>query len=188
MAAVVMTAEQMAQMMLENNTAMIKLFAAQMKEQSEAGSQITKDKDLKEKRGRDLDSKSFTRVDKFDGGELTWPDWKNDMEVILNSINGKFSQFMKKAEKLPGPTDFTNSPCEEEFKQRSNELLGILFVLVSGEAKALIKSQTDGIDAWKVLCSAYSSRTLARTLRLYQEAIVPKRANSIQEVIDRISE
>ena len=28
---------------------------------------------------RQLDSKHFTRVDKFDGGEASWNDWKNDM-------------------------------------------------------------------------------------------------------------
>jgi hypothetical protein len=140
-----------------------------------------------------LDSKHFTRVDKFDGGEASWNDWKNDMEVITSSVNAEFTKLMSIVHNQESPInpEFYQQHATdwaEEAQNRARELLGILFILITGEGKALIKSQTDGLEAWRILSGAYSRKTLARTLRLYKEAILTSPAKSISEVITRISE
>jgi hypothetical protein len=148
---------------------------------------------LPKKGEKELDTKSFTRVDKFDGGELKWADWRSDMEVILTGLNSDFANLLKTChanDASIGP-EYYNIVAKEwkdTAQKRAHELLGILFILVTGEAKTLIKAQTDGLEAWRILCQAYSRRTLARTLRLYKEAIIPSPAKSITEVITKISE
>ena len=175
-----LTSEQVEQMMSAMTSNMMGMFEKILTAQStkEAKPEFTN-------KQKELDARSFTRIDKFEGGEAGWAEWKTDMEVLINSINSDFGAFMKSQAKAKGEVDYD---LNEGFRPRANELLGILFVLVTGEAKALIKSQTDGIEAWKVLCNTYSRRTLARTLRLYQEAVVPKRASAVTEIIGRITE
>ena len=106
-----------------------------------------------------MDSKHFTRVDKFDGGEASWNDWKNDMEVITSSVNAEFTKLMSIVHNQESPiaSEFYQQHATdwaEEAQNRARELLGILFILITGEGKALIKSQTDGLEAWTILSGA----------------------------------
>ena len=52
----------------------------------------------------------------------------------------------------------------------------------------LIRDANDGFQAWHMLNKAYSRKTLARTLRIYKEAINPKPCDSVKDVISRIGE
>ena len=71
---------------------------------------------------------------------------------------------------------------------RSRELFEILILLTTGEAKTLIRDAADGFKAWHILNKTYSRKTLARTLRVFKDAINPKPCDSIRDVISRISE
>ena len=71
---------------------------------------------------------------------------------------------------------------------RSKEVYGILRMLMEGEAKTVIRDNTDGFQAWQSLHSTYSRQTLARTLRIIKEAINPNKATTVHEVISRINE
>ena len=61
-------------------------------------------------------------------------------------------------------------------------------MLAEGEAKIVIRNNTDGFQAWQALHRTYSRQTLARTLRIIKEAVTPKKATSVDEVIARIYE
>ena len=124
-----------------------------------------------------IDAKAYMRMDKFDGGESRWLDWKQDFIVITGASNARFAALLPGVEANSIPlTEASYAEHEifadwrEHAKQRSKELLGVLFQLVTGEAKAIIKDFDDGLNAWRALCKAYSRRTLARTLRLYRAA------------------
>ena len=128
------------------------------------GSAESNNRNQRSKGDRQLDTKHFTRVDKYDGGEAAWGDWRNDMEVIINSINAEFSKLMTAVHAQETPVDPAfyqqhASDWADEAQNRSRELLGILFILITSEGKALVKSQADGLEAWRILCNAYSRKT-----------------------------
>ena len=52
----------------------------------------------------------------------------------------------------------------------------------------MIKDCLDGMDAWYTLWQTYNRRTLAKSLRKYKEAVIPKTASHAGEVIARITE
>ena len=61
-------------------------------------------------------------------------------------------------------------------------------ILTAGEAKSIIRDSGDGLRAWHKLWQTYKRRTLARSLRKYKEAIMPKTATNPGEIISRINE
>ena len=117
-----------------------------------------------------LDLKNFTRVDKFAGGETAWKEWSFNLKVLVTSVNPSLERWFKIVETCPG-----NMSAEENLKQlyatedlnprdleaRSKELFGILCLLTEGEAKTMIRGQTDGIAAYQTLHRTYPRVTLA---------------------------
>ena len=182
---------QQAQQQLQMD-AMQRLLTDNINQKTEEKAKAAEAK-ITKKGDKELDARQFNRVDKFDGGEISWAEWKNDLEVIITGLNSDFANLMKMCNSNDSPIgpDYYAIIADDwklTAQKRSHELLSVLFILVTGEAKALIKSQTDGLEAWRILCQAYSRRTLARTVRLYKEAILPSPAKSLTEVITKISE
>ena len=76
----------------------------------------------------------------------------------------------------------------KDIEVQSAQLFSLLCILTEGEAKTIVRGQTDGFAAWLTLHKTYSRATLARTVRVLREALVPKKATTISEVIMKITE
>ena len=82
----------------------------------------------------------------------------------------------------------TENTDPKDLEARSRELMGILSMLTDGDAKVMIRGETDGLTAYQLLHQTYSRTTLAKTVRTIREALVPKKANFLGEVVMKISE
>ena len=71
----------------------------------------------------------------------------------------------------------------KDLKARSKELFGLLCMLTEEEAKMKIRGQSDGLVAYQLLHQTYSRVTLAKTIRVVNDAPVPTKATYIGEVI-----
>ena len=141
----------------------------------------------REDRPQKLDLRNFQKVDKFSGGEAAWKDWSFDFKVMVNSINPSMSKWFELCEndKENITTEKTKALADEwgekqsDLESRSSELFGLLCMLTEGEAKTIIRGQTNGIIAYQLIHRTYSRITLAKTIRTIREALVPKRAGHI---------
>ena len=144
-----------------------------------------------------FDPKSFARLDKFSGGDAAWKDWSFDLKVIATAINPSLTQWFTIWEKPEAPTATAEDWKREygkadvdpkDIEAKSKELFGLLCILTEGEAKTMVRGQSDGFAAWALLHSTYSRTTLARTVRILKETLVPKKATTVAEVILKITE
>ena len=147
-----------------------------------------------------LDIRNFMKMEKFSGGEMEWKEWSFDLKVLVVSINPDLERWFENIEALNVPVltpELLNQTYQDtgngtkkpkDLEKRSKELFGILCAFTSGDAKTLIRGQTDGLAAYHVLHKTYSRRTLTKEIRTIRDALVPKKAATIDEVIIRISE
>ena len=172
------------------------------------GAQSSSEKDLSEeaanKKNKDHDSrlneKSYKRMEKFTSGESEWDEWKYDFLIITRSVNPEVGDALAKiidgrksenALAMKGAMDnkryagdFTPNPWDPV--KRSKELFELLIMLTAGEAKSLIKTETeDGFVAWHILNNTYSRRTLAKTLRYYRESSNPEKAQHLRSRVGK---
>ena len=137
-----------------------------------------------------LEPKSFQRMNQFAGGEGLYREWSFDIlitaEAVCPGITAMVEQYMKNRE--DGWYCHYSEFEMEHAEIRAKEFYNILCVLTAGEAKLSIRDCADGLEAWHKLWSTYNRKTLARSLRMYKEAISPKSATHAGEVIIRITE
>ena len=118
------------------------------------------------------------------------------MKVLVTSINPWMSRWFDIAE--GDSRELTTELMENEYKQdhspiprdlnlRDKELYSIMCLLTEGEAKTAVKTQESGIAAYQKLYRTYSRSTLAKTIRIYKEALIPRKAATTEEVIARIT-
>ena len=67
-------------------------------------------------------------------------------------------------------------------------MFSTICLLTEGEAKVAARTEESGIAAYQKLHKTYSRSTLAKTVRMYKEALIPKKATIPEEVIARITE
>ena len=145
----------------------------------------------REERSPKLDLRNFTKVDKFSGGEAAWKDWSFDFKVMVNGINPSMSKWFEKCEKdkenlTPEKAKAYadgNGENHADLEARSKELFALLCMLTDGEAKTIIRGQSDVLVAYQLIHKTYSRITLAKTIRTIREALVPKRAGHIGKTI-----
>ena len=133
-------------------------------------------------------------MNKFAGGDDAWKEWSFDFKVIAEAINPSLTKWFEVSER----PDATEEALKREYGKpdvdpkdigaKSKELSGLLCILTEGEAETMVRGQTDGFSAWALLHSTYSRTTLARTVRVLKEALVPRKAATISEVILKITE
>ena len=137
-----------------------------------------------------LDMRNFTRIKEFEGGEENFREWADKVavtsEAVCPGIRNVFAKYFN-ARKI-GKTLAYHEYGIEHPEMRSKELYNVLCTLTEGAAKTVIKDCLDGMDAWYTLWQTYNRRTLAKSLRKYKEAIIPKTASHSGEVIARITE
>ena len=88
-----------------------------------------------------FDPKSFSRLDKFSGGDAAWKEWSFDFKVIATAINPSLTKWFEVSER----PDATEEALKREygkpdvdpkdFEAKSKELFGLLRILTEGEAK-----------------------------------------------------
>ena len=133
----------------------------------------------KDKWSAKLTEKSYKRMEKFSGGEVAWQEWSYDFELITGALNPCVRKELTEAENKPRPMNdiraaFIDDPEGNwEPDTRSKELLEVLILLTTGEARSLIRDAADGFVAWNILNKTYNRKALARCLRIYREAINP---------------
>ena len=76
----------------------------------------------------------------------------------------------------------------EHAETRGKEFFHLLFIMTGGDAKTAIKNSEDGLLAWATLWKTYNRPTLAKTLRMYKDATIPKVATHPGEIISCITE
>ena len=115
---------------------------------------------------------------------------------MVNGINPSMSKWFEKCEKdkenlTPEKAKAyadENGENHADLEARSKELFALLCMLTDGEAKTIIRGQSDVLVAYQLIHKTYSRITLAKTIRTIREALVPKRAGHIGETILKISE
>jgi hypothetical protein len=138
-------------------------------------------------RGRLLDERGFRRMEKFSGsaGEEAWREWEFDFRTAVRAMSTHTAAAMEKA--VQQPDILTTGHMIEmgdvdglypDMQRRSVELFEVLCGLMTGDAKMLIRETNDGIMAWQILAKTYSRRTMARVLRKYREATLPKQVET----------
>ena len=138
--------------------------------------------------------RDFMKSDKFSGGDAEWQEWSFDFKTLTNSINPAMEKWFTQCEDPKHVTltqdvldaayrDERGSLDPKDLQTRSKELFSILCTLTSGEAKTLIRDQTDGLAAYQILHRTYSRNTLTKEIRLIRSAMVPKTAKKVDELI-----
>ena len=152
-----------------------------------------------------LHPKDFTRVKVFeDESTRSWKEWAFDFKVIVIAINPALEWWFSSIENEhlahdPLTIEMIRNTCNggqgqgqgqgpKDVEARSKELFGILCSVTDGEAKTIIRGQTDGLVAYQLLHRTYSRVTLAKTIRIVKDALVPKKAAYLGEVIIRITD
>ena len=134
--------------------------------------------------------KDFTRVKGFEGSEEKIREWADTIAVTAESvcpgIRKVFANYYN--ERNRGRTLKSHEFGIEHAEHRNKELYNILCSLTEGAAKTVIKDCEDGMDAWYTLWQTYNRRTLAKSLRKYKEAVIPKTASHAGEIIGHITE
>ena len=143
-----------------------------------------------------LDERQYRRVDKFDGDESKFKEWRMDILIATRSVNKKVAEKLEQIESMAIDVtgdvieaDTANEPWQKDFGKRGKELFEVLYMLTSDSAKLLIRDtpSADGFAAWQLINRAYSRKTLARTLRAYQEVNAPAQAKENHEIIAKIA-
>ena len=143
---------------------------------------------------RKLQEKDFRRVEKFAGGEDAWRAWEFDFKVALRATDKKVAEAL---EEIETPREPPLGPITAEIIhaddptywagliERSKELCDVLCMLITGDAKAIIREVHggDGFAAWQSLLKAYSRKTLARSLRKYREVMNPQPVKDVTEIL-----
>ena len=136
--------------------------------------------------------KTYKRLEKFNGGEAAWAEWKADFLMITGTAIPEMGTVLREVALIKEPVatnELAAKRPELKLDVRSKELYEVLFMLTSGEAKLAIKSEeNDGLRAWQILNHTYSRMTLAKTLRHFRAATNPPQAGTLAEVISKVSE
>ena len=132
-----------------------------------------------------LCEREFRRMEKFAGGEEAWREWEFDFRTAVRSCSTHTADAMRAAELESQPVsgemmELTARHIYPDMAKRSSELFEVLCGLLTSEAKMLIREIPggDGIQAWQMLAKTYSRKTLARTLRMYRDATLPKQVEA----------
>ena len=132
-----------------------------------------------------LCEREFRRMEKFAGGEEAWREWEFDFRTAVRSCSTHTADAMRAAELESQPVsgemmELTARHIYPDMAKRSSELFEVLCGLLTSEAKMLIREIPggDGIQAWQMLTKTYSRKTLARTLRMYLDATLPKQVEA----------
>jgi hypothetical protein len=147
--------------------------------------------DDRPERNRNLEEKSFRRVEKFLTGEPEWQEFAFDVLVTTRALNPDLATRMEEIMKAKEVTmDHLESlyRSDRELSKASKELYEVLCQLTGGQAKSLLRGVdgSDGLKAWRVLHTTYARDTLARTLRLYREVINPTQCATADQIITGI--
>ena len=113
-----------------------------------------------------LDLKNFTRMEKFSGGDSAWKEWSFDLRVLTVSICPVMGKWFHACENTKGtstPEKMQDLYAREkidpkDLEARSKRLFGILCLLTEGEAKTMIRGQSDGLAAYQLLHRTYEPR------------------------------
>ena len=147
--------------------------------------------------GSRINSKAFSRVTKFSKGEEEWKEWTFDFTVTLGSQSPDMVETLKVVESFTEETSTAkveelDEPRAEKInlKRLSRELFEVLVATTDGEAKMMIRNvpDQDGVLAWQRLYRHHNRRALARVLRIHREAMHPKPATDISQVISSVME
>ena len=130
------------------------------------------------------DLNNSARMEKFGGGDSAGKDWSFELKVLTMSINPSMEKCFQTCETTAEPLTPENLKTfystlkvkPKDLEARSKELFGILCLLTEGEAKVMIRGQTDGLAAYRLLHRSYSRTTLAKTIKTVRDALVPKKA------------
>ena len=184
-----MTPEQLAQVVQQA----VQLALAAQAEAMERGGGGRDRGDDQGEDGR-VSEKNYRRMDKLDGGEESWKAWEFDFKVATRSSSMQVGVCMERAETATDNASGADYELLEPvmFKgmaTRGRELFEVLCVLTTGDAKAIIKEVQggDGFAAWQLLTKCYARRTLARTLRRYREAMIPKQVSEASEILSAMT-
>ena len=184
--------EMMKAMMSSQSDVTMKMFKDMMKEQGFRTGEKTWSSEYKPPRLHEnrIEAKSFSRMSQFVGGETDYKEWMFDIETTVESVCPGFNAMLKQYMASPGAgkePEYGDFPLEHA-ETRSKEFYNLLCILTAGEAKSIIRNSGDGLRAWHKLWHTYNRRTLARSLRKYKEAIMPRTATNPGEIISRINE
>ena len=137
-----------------------------------------------------LDPKNFSRIPNFSGGESNYREWaltvERTAEATSPGMRAMITMYMDAKDETPDYPSY--STAIEHAEIRSQELNNIIFMHTEGSANLLIRDCKNGLVAWKKLWMTYNRKTLARTLRMYKDAIMPKVAAHAGEIVARINE
>ena len=158
--------------------------SAAAKNKDEAGTDDASPQDKTEKKypsklhENRIDPKQLSRVNKFEGGS-GYKEWALDIEITVESMCPGFRAMLNLYMSNPSTrgeraiyADLAGSL--EHAETRGKEFFQLIFILTGGEAKTAIKSCEDGLLAWATLWKTYNRPTLAKTLRMYKEATIPR--------------
>jgi hypothetical protein len=137
---------------------------------------------------RNLEEKSYRRIEKFLTGEPEWQEFTFDMLVTTRALNPEIAYHMETMMKMKevSPDHLDNLyRTDRDISKASKELYEVLCQLTGGQAKSLMRGidGSDGLRAWRVLHTTYARDTLARTLRLYREVINPTQCTNAEQII-----
>ena len=146
------------------------------------------------RRQRTLVEKDFRRVDKFDGVEKNWKTFEFDFRIAAKAVSPKVVEAMDQValtdQVVTGASfEAADGVSYEGMQERGLELFEILCGLTSGSAKIMIREapDNDGFAAWQILSRTYGRRTLANSLRKYREAVNPKQAKEMNDIVGMIA-
>ena len=135
-------------------------------------------------------------MSKFSTGDEEWKNWSFDFKTLVKSINPWMSRWFEIAETDEREmttemmqneylADGKGNPSPKDLNIRDKELFSIICLLTGGEAKTAVRAEESGIAAYQKLYRTCSRSTLAKTVRMYKGALIPKRATIPEEVIAR---
>ena len=146
------------------------------------------------KKQRVIVEKDFRRVDKFDGGEESWKAFEFDFRIAMRAVSQKVVEVMDRVAStnnvITGELMEEHDPLEYEgMAERGAELFEVLCLLTSGGAKLMIKEaqDNDGFAAWQILLKTFGRKTLASSLRKYREAVNPKQAKDVADIVGAVT-
>lgn len=146
------------------------------------------------KRQRVISEKDFRRIDKFDGNEVNWKSFEFDFRIAMKAVSPKVVEVMDKVgltnNIVTGEQMEDHDSLEYEgMTERGAELFEVLCLLTSGGAKLMIKEaqDNDGFAAWQILLRTFGRKTLASSLRKFREAVNPKQAKDVSDIVGAIT-
>ena len=129
-------------------------------------------------------------MDKFENGEDAFKLWEFGFLTVTGSICPATRQALQKIAAMKQPLSGNElasaGPASwKDLGTRATELFELLCMLTKGEAKLLIRETPggDGFIAWHALCNYFARRTLAKLLKKYRAALIPKQVSHVKDVM-----